>query len=92
MIVCLLIILFLIGISFLPRHPNSSHTAAYDQMPYEAITKEQYDTYVITQIAKRSTSESLSSLCCVNATNIQPEIAELPDRFCDSAACAVNTP
>jgi len=60
------------GVSFLPRLPSG----AYPQMPYEAITEEQYNALV----AQIDRSVNLSTI---------PIGDHIPDKYCDSASCLV---
>jgi hypothetical protein len=63
------------GISFLPRSPCLS--SAYKQMPYEAITKEQYNEMV----SKIKKNISLST------GNTKHDIDEMNMTYCDSDKC-----
>jgi ribonucleoside-triphosphate reductase (thioredoxin) len=81
------------GISFLPRKRSSSQEEAsststpqtvYPQMPYEMITEERY---------QREMSSiqpfNLQEFCLDKS--LKPSVSEVPDKFCDSAGCIVQS-
>ncbi len=67
------------GVSFLPR----LQMGAYPQMPYERITKEQYDT-----LFKKLSPLRLHGHKKESSGNQNNEV---PDKFCDAAGCAFAT-
>lgn len=60
------------GISFLPKLDGG----AYNQMPYEEISKERYKEYM-----NRLTPVNFSKIAAVEA---------IPERFCDSSTCNID--
>lgn len=74
------------GVSLLPRLEHG----AYAQMPYEAITEDEYKR-MISQI---DTSLGFNANIEYNKYQLGPEerniAEEVPDKFCDSGACAVT--
>ena len=58
------------GVSFMPRDPG----IPYPQMPYEAITKEEYE-------------KRIATVKPLNFTDSKED--SVPERFCDSTSCAV---
>lgn len=60
------------GVSFLPRKPEG----AYRQMPYEAISQEQFEAL----------STLLKPLESLEVRNLQA----IPDRFCDGEVCVLD--
>ena len=67
------------GISFLPRLEKG----AYAQMPYEAISEEQYKA-AAAQLNTEITIQGGANLKA-NAMN------NVPDKFCDSAGCSLSS-
>lgn len=64
------------GVSFLPR----LSLGAYPQMPYEAISEEQYNALV-----------SRISIPLGLSTVMQDGGSEVPDKFCDASGCGVDS-
>eukprot|EP00607_Mallomonas_marina_P001696 CAMPEP_0182436698 /NCGR_PEP_ID=MMETSP1167-20130531/83062_1 /TAXON_ID=2988 /ORGANISM="Mallomonas Sp, Strain CCMP3275" /LENGTH=624 /DNA_ID=CAMNT_0024629141 /DNA_START=341 /DNA_END=2215 /DNA_ORIENTATION=- len=64
------------GVSFLPR----LQLGAYPQMPYESITKDEYE-------------EQYARLKPLNISTgkVMAGHDEVPDKFCDAAGCAIET-
>jgi ribonucleoside-triphosphate reductase len=72
------------GISFLPRQKLSEgKPTVYPQMPYEMISEERY-------LEELSRIQPLS-LQNILTQAINPSIPEVPDKFCDSAGCIVQS-
>ena len=68
------------GVSFLPRDNGS-----YAQMPYEAISEEEYNT----RMQKLAECPPLDfSQLAVGAEHLP----EVPDKFCESDACEITLP
>lgn len=65
------------GVSFLPRAPK----AAYPQLPYEAISEDEYRK--LTASLKHSTDGALGD----NSEGSQAAEETAPERFCDSDVC-----
>jgi ribonucleoside-triphosphate reductase (thioredoxin) len=76
------------GISFLPRKKSSSQddstATIYPQMPYEMISEERYK-----QEMSSIRPFNLQEFCADKS--LKPSIAEVPDKFCDSAGCLVQS-
>jgi adenosylcobalamin-dependent ribonucleoside-triphosphate reductase len=64
------------GVSFLPRLPKG----AYQQMPYEAISEDEY----------RRQTAALKPLDFSSITGAGDMAMESPDKFCDSETCEVG--
>jgi len=67
------------GVSFLPRLEQG----AFPQMPYEAISEEEY-------LKRKSTISEEYNLQQVLRTSSKNEIEEMPDKFCDMAGCSIE--
>jgi len=65
------------GVSFLPR----IEAGAYPQMPYEGITKEEYDERI---------REIDFSVSFQDISERSQRIEEMPDKFCDMAGCSIE--
>jgi hypothetical protein len=63
------------GVSLLPRAPK----AAYRQLPYEAISADEYGALV-------------AGLRKVDFSHLQGEQPTAPDKFCDSSRCDLEHP
>jgi ribonucleoside-triphosphate reductase len=62
------------GVSLLPRAPK----LAYKQLPYEAITEEEY-------------RRSIAQISPVDFSNLNGDNPTAPDRFCDSSRCDLES-
>jgi hypothetical protein len=63
------------GVSLLPRAP----TAAYKQLPYEAVTQEQYKA-------------EMAKVTPMHFGRLVGKDATAPDRFCDTSRCDLEIP
>lgn len=66
------------GVSFLPRDNGS-----YDQMPYEAITQQQYEELMVAMQGKPALDFSALQLG-------DEHIPEVPDKFCEADSCEIS--
>ena len=74
------------GISFLPRLEHG----AYSQMPYEAITEDQFISANARIIAASKALRREGSAIDFSAEKVS-ELSEVPDKFCDSdKGCSAN--
>ena len=75
------------GVSFLPREKRSSAPAPYPQMPYESINESRYNM----MMASIDFDQLDATLRNCTTDNLSLLVDEVPDKFCDSAACSINS-
>jgi hypothetical protein len=80
------------GVSFLPRqkqpNPATAIASPYPQMPYESISQERYEALMRTvSVAKLAASLPRSTM----TTEAGATVEEVPDKFCDTAACSLDS-
>lgn len=80
------------GVSFLPRERRSGlpdqADAPYAQMPYESISADRYDALMLSvDVAQLAAALPRST----TAWDAGPVLNDVPDKFCDTAACSLDS-
>jgi ribonucleoside-triphosphate reductase len=77
------------GVSFLPREKQAPGAVSpYAQMPYESISEASFSSRIKT-LDFQKLSASLPGSTLIN--EMSTVVDEVPDKFCDTAACSLDS-